>query len=281
MDNSVIVSVPASQSAWNDAGRLILRSADPQEVVQAWNRLGDYVVGVELHGLNHDVTSLVELPVGLSLVVKIEAADAAQLYTNTWLADRFALAALMDVEPGLTIGVKTATAASVPVILNIENLTEPGELASVLDYYLHAAHLQVPIEFFHSMFKAQLQGRPLSLTDIYPESPDRFLYVHESGHVTGSNRLARVGRFFGTATDTLQLDEDSPLFAMLRDPRKAAFLQNSGCCSCESFDLCTGYLRVVDKEFDCTPFLQVFAELKSEARELASDLAEAQAPGNE
>jgi len=148
MRDSVVVSVPASQSVYRKAERLVLRSASSKEIVRAWNTLGERVIGVELHGLDDDVACLTELPVGLSVVVKIEPADAAQLYTNTWLADRFALAALMDVEPGLTIGVKTATSAMVPVILNIESLTEPRELAPALDYYLHSAHLQVPIEFF-------------------------------------------------------------------------------------------------------------------------------------
>jgi hypothetical protein len=281
MHDSVIMSVPASHTVCSDAGRLILRSADPGEIVRAWKSLGERVIGVELQGLEKDVASLAELPVGLSLVVKIEPADAAQLYTNTWLADRFALAALMDVEPALLIGVKTATSALVPVILNVESLTEPRELAPVLDYYLHAPHLQVPIEFFHSMFAALVQGHTVSLTDIYPESPDRFLYVHETGQVTGSRRLAQVGRFFGTLGDTLQLEEDSLLFRMLRDPKKTAFLEGSACCSCEGFDFCTGYLRVVDAEFDCTPFLIVFAELKTRAKELAEDLAKAQSSENE
>lgn len=277
MNNSAIVSVPVSQSHCIKQGRLILRSASSREIVSAWRTLGDRVIEVELDGLDEEVSCLSELPVGLSMVVKMSPASAAQFYTNTWLSDRFALAALMHVEPGLAVGVKTATAAMVPVILNLEKISEPSELMAVLDYYFHATHLQVPIEFFHSMFLGQLKERPLSLTDIYPESPDGFLYVDESGQVTASGRLAQAGKFFGTVTGGFKVDKESDLYRTLLDLKKAVFLGNSSCATCEAFDLCAGYLRVVDASFNCTPFLKVFASLRAKAGELADDLSKSEA----
>jgi hypothetical protein len=186
MRDQVIVSVPAALGACMQMGKLILRSSSAEEIVRGWRSLRERVIGIELDGLGEDVSCLSELPVGLSLVVNLRPGEAAQLYTSTWLADRFSLAAMMAVESGLAAGVKMATAAMVPVILNIERVSEPSELMEVLDYYLHATHLQVPIEFFHSMFLGQLKGQPVSLVEIYPESPDRFLWVDESGRVSAS-----------------------------------------------------------------------------------------------
>jgi len=148
---------------------------------------------------------------------------------------------------------------------------------AVLDYYFHATHLQVPVEFFHSMVLGQLKRQPVSLADIYPESPDRFLYVTEPGQITASARLAEANRFFGTVTGGLKVDEESDLYRTLLDLKSAVFLGNSSCATCEAFDLCSGYLRVVDNGFNCSLFLEVFASLRTKARELAEDLSSSEA----
>ena len=48
---------------------------------------------------------------------------------------------------------------------------------------------------------------------------------------------------------------------------------------CEGFDLCEGYLRFVDTNFDCDPFLEVFSAIKATAKEIADDLAKAEELG--
>ncbi|MCL4540484.1 MAG: hypothetical protein M1378_12950 [Bacteroidetes bacterium] len=259
-----------------DCENLVVRSESCEEIVAAYKTLDERIKEVELEGLGEDLHSLSALPLGLPVRIKLHPEDAPNLYTNTWLSDRFSLEALMDVDKGILQGVKIATSAMVPVTVNLEELNDAGELMSVLNYYLHDTHLQVPVDFFHSMISAYLQGTTLALPDLYTESPAHFLYVDELGKVSASARLARAGRFLGTFSDSLQIDEESQLYKDLLDRKKNLVLSGSKCVSCERFDLCEGYLRFVDANFDCGPFLEVFNEIKAKVKEIADDLAGAE-----
>jgi hypothetical protein len=276
MSNSVLVSIPARLAGEVDCENLVVRSENCDEIASAYKTLGDRLAGVELEGLGEDLSSLSALPLGLPVRVKLHPGDAPHLYTNTWLGDRFSLEVLMDVDKGLLHGAKIATSAMVPVTLNLEEVSDTGELMSVLDYYLHDAHVQVPVEFFHSMITACLRVETVSLLDLYPESPVEFLHVDESGRVSASARLARTGRFLGTISGGLKIDEESQLYKDLLDRKKNLVLSGSKCVSCEGFDLCEGYLRFVDTNFDCDPFLEVFSAIKATAKEIADDLAKAE-----
>jgi hypothetical protein len=279
MYESVLVSIPARLAAEIDCENLLVRSESCEEIASAYKTLGERIKEVELEGLGDDLHSLSALPLGLPVSLKLRPGDAPHLYTNAWLVDRFSLEALVNVDKGLLQGVKIATSAMVPVTVNIEEIHDPGELMSVLNYYLHDAHVQVPVEFFHSMITAYLQGATVALPDLYPESPDQFLYVDESGKVSVSARLARAGRFLGSVSGTLQIDEDSQLYKDLLDRKKNLVLSGSKCVSCERFDLCEGYLRFIDANFDCGPFLEVFNEITAKAKEIADDLAQAEKLG--
>ncbi len=276
MHDSVLVSIPARLAAEVDCENLVVRSESCEEIAAAYKTLGERIKEVELEGLSEDLHSLSALPLGLPVRLKLHPADAPHLYTNLWLTERFSVEVLMDVDKGLLHGVKVATSAMVPVSLNLDELSDAGELMSVLNYYLHDAHVQVPVEFFHSMISAYLQKTTVALPDLYPESPDQFLYVDESGKVSASARLARAGRFLGDVSGGLQIDEESQLYKDLLDRKKNLVLSGSKCVSCERFDLCEGYLRFVDSNFDCGPFLEVFNEIKATAKEIADDIAEAE-----
>ncbi|MGO9569501.1 MAG: hypothetical protein ACLP5H_18375 [Desulfomonilaceae bacterium] len=279
MSNSVLVSIPARLAVDVDCENLVVRSGSCDDVASAYKALGDRVKGVELEGLGEDLSSLSALPLGLPVRVKLHPGDAPHLYTNTWLVDRFSLDVLMDVDKGLLHGVKIVTSTMVPVTVNIEVVSDTGELMSALDYYLHDTHVQVPVEFFHSMITACLRGETVALLDLYPESPAEFLYVDESGRVSASARLARAGRFLGTVSGGLKIDEESPLYIDLLHRKKNLVLSGSKCVACQRFDLCEGYLRFVDTNFDCDPFLEVFGAIKDTAKEIADDLARAEELG--
>jgi len=245
--------------------------------VSACRDLGTRVQGIELNGLPEDVLKLADLPPDLPVVVKLQPSDAARIYTNTWMADRFSLSVLMDVDRGLLQGVKTVTSASIPVILNLEEIHDASDLMPTLQYYLHDRHLRVPLEFFHSAFIGCLKGTPVSLLQLYPESPTTHLYIGQALQVTASERLARAGRYFGYVSRGLQVDTSAALYMDLIDHKKNLFVSGSPCASCEAFDLCEGYLRFVEPGFKCEPFLEVFLEIKAKAREMAEDLLEADA----
>jgi hypothetical protein len=275
MNDAVPVSVPASLAHDVDAEALIIRSAQSDEIVGAWQDLGPRVQGIELNGLPDDVLKLADLPQDLPVTIKLHPREAARVYTNTWMADRFSLSILMDVDRGLLQGVKTVASASIPVILNVEEIRDTSELMPTSHYYLHDRHLRVPVEFFHSAFIGCLKGTPVSLLQLYPESPTTHLYIDRSRQVTASERLARAGRFFGHISRGVQLDTNAALYMDLMDYKKKMFVSGTQCASCEAFDLCGGYLRFVEPGFKCVPFLEVFLEIKAKAREMAEDLLEA------
>jgi hypothetical protein len=276
MYESVLASIPARLASEVDCENLVVRSDSCAEIVAAYETLGERIKEVELEGLGADLHILSALPLGLPVRVKLHPKDAPDLYTNTWLSDRFSLEALMDVDKGLLQGVKIAASAMVPVTLNLEELSDDDELMSVLNYYLHDPHVQVPVDFYHSMITAYLQGSTVALPDLYTESPTHFIYVDESGKVSASARLARSGRFLGTFSGGLQIDEESELYQNLLNRKKDLVLTGSKCVSCEQFDLCEGYLRFIDVNFDCDQFLQVFGEIKAKAKEIGEDLANAE-----
>jgi hypothetical protein len=273
MYESILVSIPARLAAEIDCENLVVRSDNCEEIVAAYKTLGERIKEVELEGLGADLHILSALPLGLSVRVKLHPKDAPDLYTNTWLSDRFSLEALMDVDTGLLQGVKIAASAMVPVTLNLEELSDAEELMSVLNYYLHDPHVQVPVDFYHSMITAYLRGSTVALPDLYTESAAHFIYVDKSGNVSASARLARAGRFLGKFSGGLQIDEGSELYQNLMNRKKDLVLSGSKCVSCEQFDLCEGYLRFVDANFDCDPLIEVFGEIKTKAKEIADDLA--------
>ncbi len=276
MHNSALISIPPRLAAEVDSHDIVLRSGNCGDIVNTYKTLGDRVKGVELEYPSENLHSLSALPLQLPIRLKLHPKCAPQLYTNTWLVDRFSLEALINVDKGLLQGVKIAASAMVPVTMDLEELSDTSELLSVLNYYLHDTHVQVPVDFFHSMISACLRGNVLALPKLYPESPSEFLYVDELGRVTASARLARAGKFLGEVSGGLQIDEESDLYKQLINRKKDLVLSGSKCVSCERFDLCEGYLRFVDTDFDCGPFLEVFNAIKVNAKEIADDLAKAE-----
>ncbi len=271
--NQPVINVPARLCDSVDFDNIVFRSGSCEDIVKAYNLVGDRAVGVELESLGGDISLLSALPQGLSLTLKLSPTEAANVYTNAWLADRFSLAVLMEADKGLLQAVKIVTSAHIPVVINLDSLHDDSEIGSVLDYYFHDRHLQAPIEFFHSLFLAQMRGTSSSLADVYPESPRQHLYVDESGAITTSSRLARAGKFIGAVRDDPQIETESDLYKMLMNTRKNLVLSGSSCMSCEAFDVCAGYLRLIDMSFDCTSWLQIFMEIKSRAKEIIQDLA--------
>ncbi|MEW6531557.1 MAG: hypothetical protein AB1473_12015 [Thermodesulfobacteriota bacterium] len=275
MSDPVLVSIPASLAREIDAEALMVRSGQSDEIVSACRDLGARVQGIELNGLPEDVLKLADLPQDLPVTIKLHPREAARVYTNTWMADRFSLSVLMDIDLGLLQGVKTVTSASIPVILNVEEIRDASDLMPTLQYYLHGRHLRVPVEFFHSAFIGCMKGTLVSLLQIYLESPTTHLYVDQSMQVTASERFARAGRFFGNVSLGVHVDTSSAVYVELIDRKKNLFVGGSQCASCEAFDLCEGYLRFVDPGFKCEPFFEVFLEIKAKAQEMAEDLRDA------
>ncbi len=280
MNDGILVNLAANFAGIADFQSVVIRSSNVEDLVNACEALGDRVCGVELHGGGLDVSPLGSLPVGLPLLWKLPASNASEIYTHTWMGEHFDLGVMIDASKGLFGAVRMVTSAGVPVVLGLDGPIDCADLISVLDYYLHSKYLQVPVEFFHSMLVSRVQGADSPLVNIYPESPERILYIDENGNVSASGRFALAKQFFGRFDGRLTLDVESPLYEFLQNPRKALYLGESSCSWCESFDLCGGYLRFVDSSFRCSPFLDVFKIIKEEAANLANDLSRAQEDNN-
>jgi radical SAM protein with 4Fe4S-binding SPASM domain len=279
MPNSIIVSAPARLTGDIDADALIIRSSSCEELVTAQSRYQDKVKAAELELRASDVSLLSSLPVGFPLVLRLNPPQASVLYTSAWLCDRFPIAVTMAIDAGLLSAVKIVTSAQAHLAVDLDEVRDPGELMAVLHYYLHEPHLSVPVEFFHTLFSACVEGERLSLADMYSEEPDRFLHVDDSGRVTASARFAAAGKYFGELAEGLVVSQESPLLQEIRNRKKNLFLSRSACASCEVFDLCGGYLRFVTTEFDCSPFVEIMQEIKARAREMAEDIRRARETG--
>ncbi len=273
MNGDILVSLPAGMAPPVDCAALVIRSGRVEDLVSACRALGDRVCGLELHGAGHNVAPLACLPSGMPLLWKFPVSEAADIFAHTWLAEHFDLGVMMDASTGIFDAVKIVTSAEVPVVLCLDGAIDCPALMSLLDYYLHSKYLQVPVEFFHSMFALLVRGVNVSLADLYLENPVQALHVDEHGRITASSRFALAGRSFGSMNDGFSVDRESPFYRFLQDPGKALHLTGSSCCWCESFDLCGGHLRFVDPDFDCIPFQGLFKAIKGAAAEIVDDLS--------
>jgi hypothetical protein len=276
MNEEIVAALPADLVPGTDFPAIMIRSSRIEALVETCTEAEDRVVGIELLGVPEDLSELARLPLGMPLTWHLPVSAAPQVYTHTWLLEHFDLAVLMSAGPGFFRAAKTVTCAGIPVIIGLDTDSDCSELVSLLDFYLHDRYLQVPMEFFQTMFASRVSGVNVSLAEIYTERPDRMLYVDDRGNVTASSRLAQAGKFFGCLSKELRIDEQSDLYRFLQNPRKSLFLSGSPCAVCASFDLCEGYLRFVDPNFACEGFMPLFETIKREAAELARDLGTCQ-----
>jgi hypothetical protein len=265
MNNEVVYNVPASQVGAYQRHRLIVRSRDPLEWIQAFpdDTLAD-VPYLQLLSLSANLEPLLHWGEGVpvELVVHDPTAEFPSLYGCANLLDRHPVRVSIPLMPGFDQAVRLAVSLQFGVRLRV---TQPDaipidELRNILHFYLHHSTASQPIDFIHSLFFAFHDEEPVTLWEIQEEDPSLFRYVDDQGKEQLPGRLAQME--FGGDKARCFLDEF----------KKAALTPESECSACLFFQNCAGYFKWPNPDYRCTGVISLFRLLQDAASELRTDL---------
>jgi len=175
----------------------------------------------------------------VATVVEAELSDASLCHIAAHVRD--GLSAHLLPEAFAARLLRRLTRSGVPVHLRRIDEWHADDLVDSLEYYLTDPELETPIEPWDSMAEAVSSGTPVDLWTLSGERLGGSFFVDEDRRVTLSERLAELGRFFGTLDEGLQVWERSDLWSELAGLRRRLFLERSPCAFCEVFLWCGGY----------------------------------------
>ena len=140
-------------------------------------------------------------------------------------------------------------------------------LADALDFYLHNPLLRTPIEPFHSLLKTVAQTGPkFTLWDTEYEKTAANIYIGDNGTVSLSARWNNSGLNYGTLENSWADIENSNLYKKLSSFAAELFREKSPCIFCRHMDICGGFLKAIDKDWPCDPWIETFDMLKNEVK---------------
>ena len=253
---SPIVNVPLAWAAAHPEGPLVLRVGHADDDV---SRVGEVppqrVVWVETTVAL--ATSDWPPGVGLDLLVREPAKEAAALYDVARLRHERPLRVTIPVEPGVGKAARVAMALQLPVRLDARQpaAAAVAELAPVLESYLHDPQATEPVEFFHSALVHGVHGAPATLWSALERDP------------AFHRRMADDG----TADPQEPPHEEG--FVAAHVARLVA--AGAACRPCRFRAFCAGYLKWPDAAYDCGPAIGLLEALETAATRLARDLDEA------
>ncbi len=263
--NTLVYNIPAKQIDAYCGRNVIVRSAEPAELVYSiWRADPKAIRFVQLLSTPADSSALegVAEALPLEIVLKDPATEYVQLYNYTNLIDTHPVRVAIPVVPGFSKAAKLAVSLNFAVKLELQQpdslLLE--EVAAVLDLYLHRSSVRQPIEPFQTMLLSFYRDEPVSLWKVAEEDPAILRYITDDGEETIANRFSGE-----------KLDQDLGNFV----PRYAEELlsEKGECHNCEFFSRCGGYFKWPDKSYKCDGIKTVFRTLKNAAAEIHQDLA--------
>ena len=269
--NAITYNIPASLVAAFRGRKVIVRAADPSEIVDrlAVETLGD-ISYIRLLSLDGEIDRLMawgdEVPVELS--VSDPHRDLPLLYRYAPLLAGHPIRVSVPLVPGFSNVVKLAVSLNFAVKMDggqpKESLAD--EMQRIAGFYLHQTTVSEPIEFFHSLFLAFYHQDPVNLWTIQEEDPSLFRYITDRGEETMPGRLAGVVDNQGFTT-------------FVRVLRNGLAAEEGECSGCEFLIYCMGYFKWPDREYRCDTVKALLHTLLSAAGELRSDIASCQSLG--
>ncbi|MDF1858915.1 MAG: hypothetical protein P1U87_01805 [Verrucomicrobiales bacterium] len=184
--------------------------------------------------------------VALDVIVSDPATEYSAIYRLVDLRVVRDVRVTIPVLPGFLKALRLAASIQVPVRLLPGTITSGNiaELKEAADYFLHDPSVEVPVEFFHSLFGF---ARGLNAPDLW--------IVTESDPDIFESPLASGGpRFVERHMETLDADE-------------------AECVKCRWRDFCRGYFKHPDPSFPCDGIKSVFSVIGDAADEMGRDLA--------
>lgn len=266
--SSPIYNVPLALAADYPGQRLVVRTDDPAALVARWPTPPVDWLCVQLVGLPDRVAPLIHWGRGLAIdiVLADPVADYARLYRYAKLIDNHPVRVSLPVVEGIDKAVRLAASLHFAVKLEPGQPSAISELAEILDLYLHQATTPQPIDYFHEVLLGWLHDSPVELWTVLDEDPTGFRHVAEDGGERFPPRLA------GASGDP----ED-----FVRRWQEMLIETGAECQDCAYRDVCGGYFKWPNPDYDCAGVKQLFATLRAAADELRSDLARyATTPGS-
>jgi hypothetical protein len=263
--NKLVYNIPAKQIDAYRGRNIIVRSAEPTELVYSiWRADPKAIRFIQLLATPADSSTLEgaaeALPV--EIVLKNPAVEYVQLYNYTNLLDTHPVRVAIPVWPGFSKAAKLAVSLNFAVKLELQQpdsfLIE--ELVSVLDLYLHLSSVRQPIEPFQALFLSFYRHEPVSLWEVAEEDPAMLRYITEDGEETISKRFSGE-----------KLQSDLSDFVTRFGAELMA--EKAECHDCEFFNRCGGYFKWPDKTYSCDGVKKLFRALQSAAAEVQQDLA--------
>lgn len=259
---TALYNVPADRLGIMEDTGLIIRSHDPETLVQSVAKIGpERTVHLQLLSLDRDLDVLRELPPGLPVEIVVDdvASQSGLLYRFADFLKVRPIRVRVPVLPGFGKVVKIATAIEFAVILEVgqPDRTTSEEMTAFLDTYLHQTTMAAPVEFFQSLLMAFFMREPVTIWEIQDEDPRTWRYVTDDGTVVLSKRLSR-------------LPELSVLRSM--DGIKALVpTWNAQCVSCRFLAHCQGYFKLPDTTYQCREIISLLRLIEEAAEDLRKD----------
>lgn len=257
--NSLSYNIPAGLVDTYKGRRVIVRSHDPGELARSVAQIESRnLLYAQLLSLDVDVAPLTECdPLPLDLVMTNPAEELPLLYRYSQLMEKHQIRVSVPVTAGFVNAVRLALALHFSVKLEVGQPDAEliGELAKVLDLYLHRSTIAEPVEYFHSTFLSFFHLEPSSLWLIQEEDPEQIRFVSDDGVEGFSKRLHGLPLL--TQNNLLNGEVDG---------------EKSECDECEFFDRCGGYFKWPNKDFSCEGVKTLFGAMRAAAAELRTDL---------
>jgi hypothetical protein len=213
------------------------------------------LMGIQVEGLIGDpeVWALAAQGTGetsVDVVLADPASEFSALYRLVDVRIVRPVGVTVPARPGFLKAVRLAASLQLPVRLlpgqpDEQTLRELGE---AMQFYLHDAMVEMPIEFFHSLFAVFRGVADGNLWTFLGDDPAEFA-VHDFAGLP-----VRAPDFVETH-----------LGRLLRDQAE--------CANCRWRPVCAGYFKDPDPKYSCAGVMDLFQRLEDAANELGCDLA--------
>ncbi len=263
--NGLVYHLPLSLWSNFRTQRVVLQAETTSELVEHW--LPDAGSRVEYaQVLSPQGGAAARLPEDpsfpLDLYLHNPSEELGVLYEYSPLLRNRPLRISLPLVPGFSKAVKLAAALGYAVRLlplqPDESLRQ--ELLESLAFYLHHHSVKQPVEFFQGVLRAFFQGGSLTIWQVLEEDPSQDRYVTPDGRDTPGQRLGL-------------LPPETPAETMISVSLEALRVEGLECAGCEYRQVCQGYFKWPDREYQCQVPRAVFAALRQAAGELAAEVA--------
>jgi hypothetical protein len=158
----------------------------------------------------------------------------------------------------------TSTRLAVDLIYILDTVI-PVLAEEILDHYLHAVSLEVPIQPFHAILQAKMNNTHISLWHLNKIYPGLFYYADRMGLSEEPQELA-AGNYHYMFSDSGGVPESTGRFSSAQQFLNSIPDQHPGCLACTHFHICTSW--AVYKKNSCPMWTAILNTIQKASRNL-------------